>query len=134
MLVEQTLVLDIDRLVRERLLIEGQRTYGTLRWTNARTGECASAVTYEANMTSWSNGPWLRLRYATYNRIIGRREIDQLVSLATTGPHFGGLRWWFIESGRRVGRLHLPPGGDLIRSRRAYGLVYASQYPRFLGS
>ena len=105
-----------------------------MHWTSARTGERASSVGYEANMTGWSDGPWLRLLYATFSAKAGKQEIDQLVPLTTTSLHFGGVRWWFVENGKRVGRLHLPPGGDLFRSRRAYGLVYASQYPKNFGS
>jgi hypothetical protein len=49
----------------------------------------------------------------------GRRQVDQWVALTATRPGFGGERWWFVDDGRRVARLHLPPGGDQFRLRLA---------------
>jgi hypothetical protein len=51
------------------------------------------------------------------------------VDLATTRPHFGGRRWWFLcpRSGRRVSKLYLPLGGFHFWSRRAYALAYQCQ-------
>jgi hypothetical protein len=39
-------------------------------------------------------------------------EIDDKIYLATTRPHLGGLRWWFVcpRSNRRVRKLYLPLG------------------------
>jgi hypothetical protein len=83
-------------------------------------GETAASVSYEADLTSASEG-CLRLRFSTADAENGgRRQVDQRVVLATTRPGFGGARWWFVDDGRRVGQLHLVPGGDRFRSRRAY--------------
>jgi hypothetical protein len=49
------------------------------------------------------------------------------VLLTSTRPPLADLRCWFVDAGARVGRLHLPPGGDQFRSRRAHGLAYVSQ-------
>ena len=57
-----------------------------------------------------------------------RREVKRLVRLVTTRPHFGGVRWWFVDGGERVRCLYLLAGGDRFRSRRAHGLVYETQY------
>jgi hypothetical protein len=73
---------------------------------------------------------WLRLRYSMADYWTGEElEIDDKIYLATTRPHFGGLRWWFIcpRSNRRVRKLHLPLGGRHFWSRRAYRLGYGSQ-------
>jgi len=49
------------------------------------------------------------------------------VLLTSTRPPLAGLRCWLADAGARVGRLHLPPGGDQFRSRRAHRLAYVSQ-------
>src|SRR5262245_7710346 len=56
-------------------------------------------------------------------------KIDDKIYLATTQPHFGGLRWWFVcpRLNRRVRKLYLPLGGRHFWSRGAYQLAYASQ-------
>jgi hypothetical protein len=76
------------------------------------------------------SGSWLRLIFSTPDVRTGhpRRQVDQRIPLTTTFPHLGGSRLWFVDGGQRVGRLHLPPGGDRFRCRRSYGLVYRSQY------
>jgi len=56
-----------------------------------------------------------------------RHLIDQRVLLTSTRPPLAGLRCWLADAGARVGRLHLPPGGDQFRSRRAHRLAYVSQ-------
>ena len=62
----------------------------------------------------------LRLRFSTLDpNSGGRRQVNQRATLAATRPGFGGARWWFVDDGRRVARLHLPPGGDQFRSLRA---------------
>jgi hypothetical protein len=56
-------------------------------------------------------------------------RVTYRINLATTRPQYGGLRWWFVcpRTGRRTPKLFLPYGGRYFRSRRAYGLGYASQ-------
>jgi hypothetical protein len=59
-------------------------------------------------------------------------EVDDKIYLATTRPHFGGRRYWFVCpcTNRRVRNLHLPLGGRHFLSRRAYRLGYACQRER----
>ena len=66
----------------------------------------------------------MRLHY----RLNGEPK-DFRVPLETTRPNYGGRRWWFRcpANGRRVAKLHSPPGGDIFASRRAYGLAYRNQ-------
>jgi hypothetical protein len=126
--VDAALTLDIGRLLREQVLVPGSRTSGTAYWTNEATGQPIAAVIYEANLTG-DIAPSIRLSFAVPDTSTGqRREVEQLVPLVTTRPHFGGVRWWFVDGGERVRCLYLPSGVDRFRSRRAHGLVYASQY------
>ena len=61
----------------------------------------------------------LRLRFSTLDSRSGRSQVDQWVALAATRPSFGDERWWFVDDGRRVARLHLAPGGGQFRSGSA---------------
>ena len=58
-----------------------------------------------------------------------RKDEHQTIRLTFTQPHYGGKRWWMLcpVSGRRVGKLYLPPGGDIFASRQAWRLGYQSQ-------
>ena len=55
--------------------------------------------------------------------------VDYRVRLTSTPCHYGGRRWWWIcpMSGRRVAKLHLPPGGTVFGARLEYRLAYRSQ-------
>jgi hypothetical protein len=121
--VDSALTLDIGRLLREQVLIPGSRTSGTAYWTSQATGQSIASVGYEADLTSETT-PFLRLSFVSGQR----REVKQLVPLVTTRPHFGGVRWWFVDGGERVRCLYLLASGDRFRSRRVHRLVYASQY------
>jgi hypothetical protein len=82
----------------------------------------AEAISNEAS--------WLRLKYDMTDYWSGEDcKIDDLISLTTSRPPFGGIRWWFRcpRTYRRVRVLHLPLGGRHFWSRRAYRLAYASQ-------
>ena len=93
---------------------------GVISWLGPDGETVAASVSYEADLAS-AAGRYLRLRFSTLDpRGGGRRQADQRVELATTRPGFGGERWWFVDDGRRVGQLHLPPAADQFRSRRAY--------------
>lgn len=78
-------------------------------------------------MTAPSSGS-VRLHYNHKDTLV-----DYRVSLTTTRPHFGGVRWWFICSvkGTRAAKLHLPSGSDKFASRLAFGLAYKSQNETF---
>jgi len=56
-------------------------------------------------------------------------RITYRVGLATTHPHLGGERWWFIcpRGGQRAAKLYLPLGGQQFWSRDGYELGYACQ-------
>jgi len=128
--VEDCLVLNINKLVRDLLLYSGLHAYGTLNWTNTATGEKVSSCGYEVNTLNPS-ASWLRVFYAL-TRI--DEKVDYTIRLTTTKAHFGGSRWWYIcplvVNGRpcndRVGKLYLPPGGKYYGCRICYNLTYTS--------
>jgi hypothetical protein len=100
---ESGMSLNIDRLIRGRSCVPGGRTNNY--------GEHSGSVGYESDLTNPDHA-WIRLKFTVTDYWTDERHpIDQLVWLATTRPYFGGVRWWFIHDNRRVGRLHLPPGG-----------------------
>jgi hypothetical protein len=124
-LVESALTVDVNDLLRRGVLARGSRTRGVISWYRL-AGEVAASVAYEADMTFAGEGR-MRLRFSTFDvETCDRRQVDQLVALAMTHPGFGGERYWFVDDGRRVARLQLPPWGDQFRSRRVYELACAS--------
>jgi len=122
--VEQCLDLGTNRLATVlHILAPGLWRSGSLQW-----GE-ANSIGYELDTTDMAR-PWLRLRYT----LAKTDPLDYLVTLTTTRPAWGGLRWWFIcpltvagaACGRRVGKLYLPPGGRYFGCRHCYRLTYRS--------
>jgi hypothetical protein len=122
-IVEDGLTLNLGKLVRDGLVIPGQHVSGSIVWRRVSSGEETASIGYEADLSK-PNIAFMRLHYRH-----NEKPMDYMVSLTTTRPHFGGLRWWFVcpACGRRVAKLHSPPGGDIFASRAAYGLAYHSQ-------
>jgi hypothetical protein len=105
---------------------------GTWHWTSASTGEERASIDFEINTTGAELPPYVRLHY----RLTKNGEnLDYNVSLATTRPDWGGLRWWFIcplsvnghTCGRRVRKLYLPRGGKYYGCRHCHDLSYESR-------
>lgn len=121
-LVEHCLVLDSQHWTHEGLLVPGHHRCGVYQWGKR------SWVCFESQMTA--GGPALRLMYF----VRGGERLDYLVRLATTTPHFGGIRWWFLcplvlngnACSRRVGKLYLPPGANYFGCRHCHQLTYLS--------
>ncbi len=124
--VEEGLTLDINKLIRDGFIGPGALSLGTLRWTRVASGKEVGSIGYEANLTN-PDDAWIHLQY----RVNGEPQ-DYQIALETTQPNYGGRRWWFVcpARGYRVAKLHLPPGGTLFASRRAYGVAYRSQRER----
>jgi hypothetical protein len=107
--VEGALTLDVGELFRRGALARGSRTRGVISWFGP-AGDAAASVSYEADMTGAVEGR-LRLRFSTLDARTGdRRQVDQ-----------------------RVARLHLPPGGDQFRSRRAANQTTIANLPDLSG-
>jgi len=115
------LTLDLYKLIRNGAFCPGRTASGSLTWT--REEEYLASISYSSDHTALSSGS-VRLHY--------RHEdvpVDYRVSLTTTRPHFGGVRWWFVcpVNGTRAAKLHLPSGSHLFASRQAFRLAYRSQ-------
>lgn len=127
--VEGGLTLDVCAMIRRGQMKPGQHVRGTLTWTRVRDSERIGSISYEANLCDPSEAG-LRLFYAITPSGGGEPvHRDYRVTLDTTRPPFGGLRWWFLcpSTGRQVVKLYLPNGGTIFAARRAYPLVYQSQ-------
>jgi hypothetical protein len=121
--VEESLTLDINKLVRDEHICAGAWRRGVLVWTRVRDGEEIASIGYEADLSD-SACASIRVRY----RSTGRTR-DYRIALEATRPNFGGKRWWFIcpLTGQRAAKLHLPPNAGMFASRSAYGLGYQIQ-------
>ncbi len=124
--VEDGLTLDINKLVWDGNIQPGGWCSGTITWRRVSSGEKIGSIGYEANLIDRDDA-WMRLRY----RLNGEPK-NCRIALETTRQYYGGWRWWFRcpATGRRVAKLHSPPGGEIFASRRAYGLGYRSQNER----
>lgn len=121
-IVEHSTVLDVDRLVRHGLIAPGLYRSGSLVWRNIDTGEETGSVGFVSD-TQDDRGRF----DLSYRLGSERRLVECPARLATSRPHFGGVRWWFIcpLSGRWVRKLYLHLGCDYFASRQALGLTYA---------
>jgi hypothetical protein len=89
MTVEECLVLSIADLARERLVVPGAWTSGSLSWKRTGEAEPFATIGFEADITPAH--AWMRLRYTASGN-----PVDYRVRLTSTRPNFGGLRWWFL--------------------------------------
>lgn len=117
--------IDLAWLIRTGRAVPGSLRYGSLSWNIG--GEPAGSISYEADMRDL-DAPELRLSF-TRGSEPDREHVRQTVRLTWTRPHYGGRRWWFTcpYSGRRAGKLYLPPWGDRFAGRAAWRLGYQSQ-------
>ena len=119
-LVESCLVLDINELLRKRLLRPGALNCGPMTFAGPR---------YVADGTFWYD-------------LLEDMEIDvrvqhpedpsassNTIRLERSLSSLGAVRFWFRcpLSDRRVAKLYLPPGSGVFGSRPAHGLAYRSQ-------
>ena len=120
--VEESLALDLNRLLRDRNFRPGDRVTGSLIGRCPRTGK-TYALGYEASLIDRENA-WALLQHT----VDGALRIYR-VKLEVTPCHYGGWRWWWIcpVSGQRVAKLYLPPGGTFFAARSALELAYSSQ-------
>jgi hypothetical protein len=125
-LVENAIRLNIDTLLRRCRIRRGGTARGTYHFDFY---DQELSVDFECHIGN-PGASWLRLQYRICDYWTGEpHEIDDLIYLVATRPHFGGLRWWFEcpRTGDRVRMLYLALGVRRFASRRAYRLAYASQ-------
>jgi hypothetical protein len=122
-MVEGALSLDLYTLIRDGTFLPVQITSGSLTWTRSYSNEEIGSIGYSSDLTATASGS-VRPHY--YHN---GSPVDSRVSLTTTRPYFGGVRWWFVcpAKGTRAAKLHLPPGSDIFASRRAFDMAYRSQ-------
>ncbi len=99
----------------------------TLSWIGP-TGESIASVGMTSVYPSIGR-PKLRLRYTlSGGRTDEKIPVDYTVPLTATPCHFGGERDWFLcpgaGCGRRVAKLHHPPGATYFLCRYCHGLTY----------
>ena len=128
--VEESLRLDLARLIRCRQVVPGAYCAGSLAWTVKGTGKQAGFINYQANLIQPAHA-FARLHY-----IVNNLQQDYYVRVVRTPCRFGGWRWWWIcpLTGQMAGILHLPPGEAMFACRRAYRLAYASERESGLAS
>lgn len=123
--VEAGLTVDFGLMQRGGWFRDGAYTAGNLSWSSH--GEQIATIGYRASGSDPDNA-WLELSYRNM-RDSDWVERKQRIRLSCTVPHFGGRRWRMHcpVNGERVGKLHLPPGGDIFASRTAWRLGYKIQ-------
>jgi hypothetical protein len=126
--VEDCKALDLHQLAREGSFVAGRTA--SLRWL--RGEQETGSIGYSVRPRE--GGLLLVLSYR-WSRADGEgRSVELPISLETTRPRFGGLRWWghcpLAVSGvacrRRVAKLYLPPGACYFGCRVCHGLTYNS--------
>jgi hypothetical protein len=115
--VEECLTLGMARLSR----------YGIVRGVYLRPGEVRwpSGARVTAEPVNAEGRATLVLGYPLGE---GEEPVECRVPLSSTCPKFGGLRVWLNcpTCGRRVAKLHRPPGARLFGCRACHTLTYLS--------
>lgn len=130
--VEECRSLDVNRWIREGIIVPESRRWGSWVWTNSYTNKQTASIGYEVNTTG--SPPWVRLYYTVTPWAGDPVDYDYKIALVSTMPNYGGLRWWFVcplvtggrACMRRVGKLYMPPGGRYYGCRHCYRLTYES--------
>ena len=132
---EDSYLLDVGVLVREGFVRPGHRGGGTTQWRNLRRVKPIKLIFV---VETHEHGGSMRLAYIPP---FGTKPVRMSVTLITTFPHCGGLRWWFVcplpghsrTSGRRCTKLCLPISkrAHYWGCRSCYGLTYRSQKEDF---
>lgn len=118
--VEDCLSISITDLCHDGIL---KQTVG--RWVWRGRG---SSIGFAVN--AQGGNPSLRLQYTHFGA-----PIDETIRMVMTRPNWGGVRWFFLcplsvngqPCRRRVGKLYLPPGGNLFGCRHCYDLSYRTR-------
>jgi hypothetical protein len=103
-----------------------QRMTGEVSWSLS-DGSSLGKLRFEATVTRRGDRA-LFIHRQTLGAVGRLQGVDEhTIRLATTRPHFGGDRFWFVcECKGRVGRLYLLNGEAVFRCRLCCGLTYQS--------
>jgi len=117
--VDGSIALDINSLVRKRILIRDARSFGTLRWTRVSDGKETASCGYGFDTTC---NPMMMNVFYTYNRA---EKISCNIVLDSIPVYFGGRRLYLIcpECGRRTWHLYLR---RFVKCRICHNLTYQS--------
>lgn len=123
---EDCLRIDLAWLIRKGFAVPGHWRSGQLRWSS--NGQPSGDINYSCDMRDPEAGE-LELRFTTGASRGEPKKHVQRISLSYTVPKLGGRRWWMHcpVKGERVGKLYVPPGGDIFASRKAWKIGYRSQ-------
>jgi hypothetical protein len=123
--VEDGLTIGLGPIVRASAR-SGPKGAGTLEWLKDREQIASMGVAWDLSDPDHSH---VTLTFTREGRDLSNKEVVQRIRLVCTVPNYGGQRWWMIcpLSGRRVAKLHLPPGACEFASRKEWGLFYRSQ-------
>jgi hypothetical protein len=105
-LVENSLRIDVDAMIRRGCIQPGAHLAGEMRFV---FDEQELAVRFES-LVGHPDNSWIRLKYIITSWTGDEHEIDDQIFLVRTQPPFGGVRWWFEcpRLGRRVPTAGLP--------------------------
>ena len=123
--VEQSLVLNVNRLSHDGVLIpgsSGKLTFG--KWYDS------SRVSYPFHLSSDNSSPSISIRYTLFheNDESTEKKIECIILLESSTPNYGGVRWWMQcpICNKRVVKLYLPPKleHDYFACRDCHDLTY----------
>jgi hypothetical protein len=119
---EAGLKLDLNSLMRQRLVMANARISWSSRWTNTYTGEHIAT----AHITSYLGSQGGEL-------VIRLNSSVQGIFLTPRPRHFGGRQWYFVcpVMNRCCSVLWKPPGASRFCSRQAWDsrrVAYSSQF------
>lgn len=128
--VEDSLILDVNRLVADGVICEGHHVAASVTWLDSSTGGSGSVVHLRADARQVSVGTL----HLDYSLNLDRRPIRYSVDLSTSELPWGGLRWWIhcpiardgLMCSRRCTKLYLPKGGVHFGCRSCHDLTYRS--------
>ncbi len=117
--------IDLNNMVRKKVIPKNGWNRGGWVWHDSYTGEQTAAISYEVDTRDESNS-YLRLIYGFTK---SDKKIDYKIRIVRTPQKQGGERLWLIcpITYHRVSMIYLPAGRDYFASRYAYRLKYTSQ-------
>lgn len=124
--VEESLQLDVNKLVRDGHIKPYQNASGILAWKRLIGPDPSIGLKTQC----YGENGHMRLIYTASSLFKDPQNVNYAIELFTTRPNFGGVRWWFIcpnqECDRKVVKLYQPPGATHFLCRTCHNLTYLS--------